>query len=160
DGFEFRLRNASGSSNPYLLTYARAPVILDNEANDTPETAQEVPVPCEIAGRIEKRNDRDWYSFTAKKGEVFSIEVFSERLGAAAEMHSTPRNPATKQDLADLDDTAESLSQFKFFTRTIDPPRFRFAVPVDGKYQLLVSSREANVQAGPRHLYRVRITPE
>src|SRR5207245_3365340 len=49
DGFEYRVRNAVGSSNPFLITFARAPVVLDNEANDTPEAAQEVPVPCEIA---------------------------------------------------------------------------------------------------------------
>src|SRR5262249_19320190 len=67
DGFEYRLQNSVGVSNPYLLTYARAPVVLDNEANDTPETAQEVTLPCEIAGRVEKKRDRDWYSFTAKK---------------------------------------------------------------------------------------------
>src|SRR5262249_4280112 len=52
EGFEFRIRNAVGVSNPFLLTYAQAPVILDNEANDTPETAQDISVPCEIAGRI------------------------------------------------------------------------------------------------------------
>src|SRR5262245_46584642 len=74
DGFEFRLRNAVGVSNPFLLTYAQAPVFVDNEANDTPETAQEISVPCEIAGRIEKKRDRDWYVFSAKKGEVYNVE--------------------------------------------------------------------------------------
>src|SRR5205823_10858526 len=61
DGFEFRLRNEIGVSNACLLTFARAPVVLDNGGNDTPETAQPVTPPCEIAGRVEKRRDRDWY---------------------------------------------------------------------------------------------------
>ena len=39
--------------------------------------------PCEIAGRVEKLGDRDWYAFTAKKGDVYNIEVLSDRLGAA-----------------------------------------------------------------------------
>src|SRR5207247_8591253 len=65
----------------------RAPVVLDNEANDKPEMAQQVPVPCEIAGRIEKKKDRDWYSFTAKKNDVYNIEVFSDRLGAPTDMY-------------------------------------------------------------------------
>src|SRR5262249_42703118 len=58
-GFELRLKNAAGSSNPFLLTYARAPVVLDNEAtpHNTPETAQAVSIPCEIAGRVEKKRD-------------------------------------------------------------------------------------------------------
>src|SRR6266849_671352 len=57
DGFEHRVRNSVGASNPFLLTYAQAPVVLDNEANDTAETAQAVTLPCEIAGRIAKKND-------------------------------------------------------------------------------------------------------
>src|SRR5204862_3148723 len=57
DGFEHRVRNSVGASNPFLLTYAQAPVVLDNEANDSPETAQAVTLPCEIAGRIETKND-------------------------------------------------------------------------------------------------------
>jgi hypothetical protein len=160
DGFEYRLRNATGTSNSFLLTYARAPVVLDNENNDTPETAQEVPVPCEIAGRIEKKRDRDWYSFTAKKGEVYSIEVYAQRLGTPADMYFILRNPATKADIIEQDDTTDTLSPTKFVTRNEDPPRYRFVVPADGKYQLLVSSRDADVRAGPRHLYRVRLTPE
>jgi hypothetical protein len=160
DGFEYRIRNAVGSSNPYLLSFARAPVAIENGANGTPETAQEVPVPCEIAGRIQKKHDADWYAFSAKKGEVWNVELFGERLGAPADLYMVLRNPATKQDLADLDDTSETVHPFKFFTRTVDPPRFRFAVPADGKYQLKVSSRETDVSFGPRHVYAVRITPE
>src|SRR5262249_2162673 len=49
DGFEYRIRNESGVSNPYLLTFARAPVVLETANNDTPESAQVVTVPCEIA---------------------------------------------------------------------------------------------------------------
>jgi hypothetical protein len=160
DGFEYRIRSASGASNPFLITYARASVVLDGDNHNTPETAQEIPVPCEIAGRIEKKHDRDWYSFSAKKGEIYNIEVFSDRLGCQTDMYFVVQNPATKQVLADLDDNPDSLARLKFFTRNEDPPPFRFVVPADGKYQLLVSSRDADVRAGPRQYYRVRITPE
>src|SRR5262249_37060808 len=37
---------------------------------------------------------------------------------------------------------------------------YRFVVPADGKYQILITSRSADALAGPRHYYRVRITPE
>ena len=160
DGFEYRLRNDSGSSNPFLLTFARAPVVLDNEANDTPETAQEINLPCEVAGRIEKRGDRDWYAFTARKGEVYSVEVFGERLGAPVDLFLLLRSSDGKKQLADLDDTTDLLSPTQFFTRSEDPPRFRFEVPADGRYLLLIGSREASVEAGPRDFYRLRITRE
>ena len=40
-----------------------------------------------------------------------------------------------------------------------DPVRYRFVVPEDGRYHLLVSSREASFLSGPRHIYRLRIIP-
>jgi len=160
DGFEFRLRNASGASNPFLITYARSPVVLDQGNHDTPEKAQEIVVPCEISGRIEKLRDRDWYQFAAKKGDVYTIEVFGDRLGADLDMYLLLRKPDTKQDLADLDDNGELLTQTEFFTRTDDPPAYRFVVPADGKYQILVASRDADTRAGPRRFYRLRISPE
>src|SRR5204862_7717239 len=35
-GFEYRVKNGAGTSNPFLLTYATAPVVLDNETARTP----------------------------------------------------------------------------------------------------------------------------
>lgn len=159
-GFEYRVKNETGTSNGFLLTYAQAPVVLDNEANDTPETAQEIALPCEIAGRIEKKRDRDWYAFSAKKGDVYSIETFGERIGSPLNLVFSLREAASGKVLYESVDNTETLAATQFVTRTEDPPRYRFVVPADGKYQLLVTSREAFVQAGPRQLYRVRITPE
>jgi hypothetical protein len=157
DGFEYRVRNDAGWSNPFLITLARAPVVLDNGNNDTPETAQAIALPCEIAGHVEKQRDRDWYMFTAKKGEVYNIEVLSDRLGAPTYMYFMLRN--LKDDLKESDDNQDFLSR-QFYIRSEDPQTYRFAVPADGKYQLLVSSRLADTVASPRQSYRVRITPD
>jgi hypothetical protein len=160
DGFTFRLKNDAGESNPFLLTLAQAPVVLDNAANVTPETAQEVALPCEIAGRIEKKHERGWYTFTANKGDVYSIEAYGDRLGAPVDLFMTLRDAKTKRTIIELDDNPDILNRVQLFTRSDDPPRYRFQVPADGAYQLMVSSREASVQGGPRDYYRVRITPE
>ncbi len=159
DGFEYRIRNSTGVSNPYLLTYAKAPVVADNGANETPETAQEVPLPCEIGGHVEKLHDRDWYAFTAKKGDVWNIEVISDRLEAPTDMYFILRNATAKQDIIEADDNPDTFS-LKFFARTDDPQVYRFTVPADGKYLLLVASRLADTTADPRHTYLVRITPD
>jgi hypothetical protein len=158
DGFEYRVRNAAGVSNPFMITFARSQPVLDNENNDTPETAQEVPVPCEIEGRIEKRRDRDWYTFSAKKGDVLSLEIISERLSAPTAMYFVLRNPATKSDIFESPDNNDVMNN-KFYSRTDDPPVYKFTVPADGKYQLMVASRHGDVLAGPRHLYRLHIAP-
>jgi hypothetical protein len=159
DGFEYRLKNAVGSSNPFLLTYARAPVVLDNEQARTAETPQAITVPCEIAGRVEKKRDRDWYVFEAKAGQVLNIEVFSERLGAPTAMYLVVQNAQTKAAIFESPDNPDIVSA-KFYARTDDPAPYRFTAPADGKYLLLVASRFADTIAGPRHLYRVRITPD
>jgi hypothetical protein len=155
DGFEYRLRNDRGSSNPFLIGIAGAPVVLDNGNNETPETAQEVPLPCEIAGHIEKLRDRDWYTFTAKKGEVYNIEILSNRLGSPTMMYFMLRTD--KSEIKESDNNQDFLSR-KFYMDVIDPPSYRFVVPADGKYQLLISSHSADTIAEPRHFYRVRIT--
>jgi len=160
DGFEHRVRNSVGASNPFLLTYAQAPVVLDNEANDTAETAQAVTLPCEIAGRIEKKNDEDWYSFTAKKGEIYNFDLFSERIGGQTDIYFTLRNAANNQEIGEFDDEGTTLAPIKFFTRTSDPPTYRFAVPADGKYLVKVASRDSAFRAGPRCYYRLRIVPD
>src|SRR5207302_462662 len=113
DGFELRLKNAAGSSNPFFLTYARAPVVLDNEKNDTADTAQEITVPCEIAGRIEKRRDRDWYVFTAKKGDVLNFRLLCDRVGAPGDMYfilKNATNPKAVQNVVEMDDNPDTLS--------------------------------------------------
>jgi hypothetical protein len=157
DGFEYRL----GASNAKLIAFARAPVVIENDDNDTPEKAQAVTVPCEIAGRVDKKRDRDWYVFTAKKGEVLMIDLQSERLGAPTDMYFRLVNPngKTPADITMQDDTPDVLS-FHLFTASNDPPPFRFVAPADGKYQVMVASHLADNQADPRHVYRLRIAPE
>ncbi len=160
DGLEFRVRTDSGVSNPALLTLATVPVTRDRGGNDTPDKAQEVEPPCEIAGRIEARGDRDWYAFAAKKGEVLGIEAIGDRLGAPIDLVLSLRDAATGKVLGEYDDGPPALSETLFFSRTDDPARIKFVAPAAGRYQLLVSAREAAAGGGPRLVYRVRIAPE
>ncbi len=182
DGFEYRLKGPSGTSNPFLMTYAQAPVVLENDDNDTPEKAQEVTLPCEIAGRVDKKRDRDWFAFTAKKGDVYYIELLSHRLGAPTDMYFSLRSfaafgnaaPAAgsilwptvmppllpKQDITTQDDNGNTLHPISFLTANRDPVPFRFVVPADDKYHVLVACHLADNLANPQHYYRLRITPE
>jgi len=162
NGFEYRVRNATGASNPFLITFARAPVVLEAEPNDTPEKAQKIPVPCEVAGRIDRRHDRDWYSFTAKKGDVLNIDLLSDRLGALTDMKLLLRNPAAKADIVELDDAPPippDAAGLKFSARSDDPATYTFTVPADGEYQVMVTSQTASILYGPRCFYRLRIAP-
>jgi hypothetical protein len=157
DSFEHRLPG----SNAIPLYLAAGPVTLEKAAdNDKPEAAEAIAAPCELAGRIEKRYDRDWYSFIAKKDDKFTIELFADRIGSNMDGFLTIRNAANKQDIANegtLDDDQESLHPQSFFSRNTDPVPFKFTAPADGTYQIMVGSRDANVSHGPRSYYRLRI---
>ena len=160
DGFEYRLRNSAGQSNPFLLTFAQAPVVLDNGDNPSADKAQAVTVPCEIAGRIERKHERDWYSFPAKKGDILSIELYGDRLGSPLDLYAVLKSAGPKgRTMVELDDNPDQVPN-QFYTRGEDPPRYQFKAPSDDTYLLMVSSRDADNDAGPRQLYRVRITPE
>jgi hypothetical protein len=167
DGFEYQLKSNEGVSNPFLLGIASAPVVLDTGNNDRPETAQAIAIPTEIAGTIETPNDQDWYTFEAKKGAIIRINAQAERLGSPIDLYVAIRDAQSRRTLVELDDEplprnqgqgqAELEARNQFFVRTTDPGPYRFVSPADGRYQLLVSSREAPNLAGPRHVYRVRV---
>jgi hypothetical protein len=156
NGFEYRL----GNSNPKFIAFAQAPVVVENDDNDTAEQAQMVKLPCEIVGRVDKKRDRDWFAFEAKKGETYVIDAASQRLGAPTDLYYKLINAAKKQEITLQDDNAETVHPRGYYTANRDPQPFKFAVPEDGKYLLMVGSHSADIVAGPTHIYRVRIAPE
>src|SRR5207253_1924547 len=83
-----------------------------------------------------------------------------DRLGAPNDIVFALRRPDTNQEITNLDDNPEILTPVKFFNRSDDPPMYRFVIPEDGQYRLMVASHGIDSDAGPRHFYRVRITPE
>jgi Bacterial pre-peptidase C-terminal domain len=163
DGFEYRLRTPGGESNNVLLSLAQAPLVLAKGDNTAADRAQKVTVPCELAGQIAARRQRHWYAFHARKGEVYTIEMLSHRLGAPTDMFFVLRsaaNPKQKVDITRQDDDPLDLGKNQLYTPSRDPPLYRFVVPVDGTYELAVGSHLAATQFGPEHVYCVRLTPE
>jgi len=158
DGFEYRLKGPGGTSNGVFIALAQDKLVLEKEPNDKPEQAMEVAAPCEIAGRIDKRADRDWYAFNAKKGEIFVIDLWADRLGVPTDFLFSVRAAKATADMVEKDDNPEILSNTQFFARTTDPDAYTFTAPEDGKYLVQVVSRESSYQYGPRVTYRLRIS--
>ena len=159
DGFEYRIPTPAGPSQPLPIFLTDLPVVIEQESdNNTIEKAQEIPVPCEVAGRIEKRLDRDFYVFSAKKGETFEIELLADRAGSSMDSYFQLRNHENKPLGPEQDDNLEPLHPVGFFNRTGDPPSQVYTTPYDGKFYIFVGSREASVNFGPRAVYRLRIS--
>ena len=52
----------------------------------SPTTAQEIPWPCEVSGRLEAGDEKDWYLLHARRGEVVWLELFGERIGSPVDL--------------------------------------------------------------------------
>jgi hypothetical protein len=156
--FEPRLKNASGSSNAVLATVSDVPVVLEKDENDTIAKAQKITAPCLVCGRIDKRGDKDWYSFSAKKSEKILIKLVGEALGSQADLFFRVVGKDGKSAVTELDDKQDPLN-IKLGTNTIDPGSYLFTVPEDGDYSVLVGSRQSSNLFGARHHYQLRLAP-
>lgn len=157
DGFEYRLPG----SNAVPVFFTDAAIHIEKDAgNDKPEAAEAIPVPCDVTGTIGKRYDKDWFGFEAKKGDVLYVELLADRLGSGMDTFFVVKNAGGNMGnvVEEQDDDQDSLHPQTFFTRSGDPAAAKFTAPADGKYLVLVGSREANVNYGPRCGYRLRVS--
>ncbi len=162
DGFAYTFKGPTGASNPVMIHFSHDKLVhKKNTGGTTPANAEAIPVPCEVAGFISRRGDVDWYSFEGKKGDQYIVEVIAERAGTLADFYLSVRDGKDpKRDLSgELDDDPDSLHQFGFYTRSSDPQPFKFTVPLDGQYLVMVGCRESSVLYGPRTVYRLRVSP-
>jgi len=147
---EFRIRTAHGISSLGQLLIVDDPVVLENGANNTPDKAQSVTVPCVLCGRIDRAESVDYYTFSAKAGQTLTIEVHCARLQDKIhdlQKHADPLvsiSDASGRELASSDDD-----------RFADP-LLVFTPPADGLYRLAI--RDAKYDGDPRWSYAVTIT--
>jgi hypothetical protein len=162
EGFGYTFQGPNGVSFPVPIILTDVPVVARNPAlGAAPDKAQPVPAPGEIGGFIAQRGEVVWHRFEAKKGQQFVIELFADRLGTPGDFYFSVRDGKDpNRDLSgEQDDDNDTLHPTNFFTRTLDPPPFRFTAPEDGAYYVQVGCRQAGLVYGPRMLYRLRIAP-
>ena len=166
DGFDYRLVTAQGTANPVLITFATAPVIAEQEPNSTGEQAQKISPPCEITGQFYPAGDQDVFTFEAKKGDAYSLDVFSQRLGLPTNpfllVQRVTKNEKGEEQLTDvleLDDVDTNLGGPEFNTATRDPAG-RFEASQDGTYRITVRDLFNRSESIARHVYRLSIRKE
>jgi hypothetical protein len=167
EGTEHQLGGgAAGPSASFVLGHAAAAVILEREKNDAPAEAQQVAVPCEVAGQFYPENDEDWVAFETKQGEVFKIETISHRLGCATDpfivvqqVERAADGKESVKELAAVDDLGGDVGTPGFATATEDAS-YRFQAPADGWYRVGVRDLYGAVGAEPSALYRLAIRRE
>ncbi len=157
DGFSYRLKTVQGTANPVFVSFASAPAIAEQEPNNLPPEAQKVTPPCEISGQLFPAADVDSFTFDAKKGDVFWIELSSQRLGSPTK--PTVLVQRDNADLLEIISTDANIGGIRFETASNDPAG-RFAVPDDGTYRLRVRDLFGGLRSDPRSVYRLSIRRE
>lgn len=165
DGVPYRLASAVGSSNPVTIALATAPVVAEIEPNER-STAQAIVPPCEIFGQLQMVGDADWFSFEAKKGEVFVMEIVSQRGGLPTDptlrVERVTKNDKGEETIAEIteqDDSGANIGGLAFATNS-DDPLYRFAAPEDGVYRIAVRDLYRESQGDPTFVYRLSIRRE
>lgn len=166
EGFDYRLKSPKGPSNPVLLGFATAPVVLEQEPNNQPAQAQKISPPCEVAGQFHPGGEQDWFTFEAKKGDAYWIEVFSHRLGLATDpfvlvqrVTKNEKGEEQASDVQELNDNDTNIGDREFNTATRDPAA-RFEAKEDGTYRVMVRDLFQRAEHSPRFVYRLSVRRE
>jgi hypothetical protein len=168
DSFSYRLSTPSGVSNPVRLAIINGPIQREQEPNDNAEKAQLLTLPAQIVGRFYPRNDRDWYTFAAKKGEKLWIEVVSQRLGLPTDpdvliqqVITDKAGKTTVKELTEVDDQIRGNDNDGNGRRRIssDDPAILFTVPEDATYRILVRDLYGTAQGDQRFFYLLSVRP-
>ena len=141
------------------------------EPNNKRGQVQKLTLPCDISGRFATAADVDLFEFEAKAGEVWWVEVASERFGL-------PTDPAVivqqvagtgdAQTLTDIAELADIPSPVKLSSNgyAYDGPPYdagssdalgKVEIKSDGLYRVQLSDLFGGTRNDPRNVYRLVI---
>lgn len=148
-----------GSSESVVIGVTDGPVLLDGDANHTPQSAGLIPIPCDVSGRLVAGEERDWFAFDAQRGEVFHFDVLSQRLGAPTDVQLSVWNAAGETLLAEWNDDVKNHGGVALPTSHLDPSG-RWVAPANGRYLILLRNLNGGVSSDPRRFYRLSVRRE
>ena len=144
---------------------------VETEPNDRPGAAQVVTLPCDIAGGFLNAGDVDTFEFEAAKGDVWWVEVASERLGAPTDPAAVVQRVVVEggaerlEDVAEFNDIASPLKPSTQFYSYDGPPYVTGSADILGKLEIKESGRHrlqlrdlfGGTRVEPRSEYRLVI---
>lgn len=149
-----------------LVGFAQAPVVLESEPNSDAAKPQRIKVPADISGQFHPARDRDYYTFDAKKGEVYWVEIVSHRLGLPTDpmvviqkLDKAADGTVKASDVLTLGDSDRNFGGVDFDTFHRDDDG-RFEVKADGSYRIMARDLFNGVRSDPRRVYRLIVRKE
>ena len=165
------MKGPDGISNAVTVHFAEAPIVAEQEpANNEQAKPQKITAPCEYVGQFYPEGDRDWVAFDAKKGEVYWLNVISQRLGTMADpvlmvekVTKDAKGTEQVKMVTKLDDapyTKPGNNQPDIVSLQTDDPKYRLAIDEDATYRIRLSDLYNNPANDPRLVYRLVIQKE
>ena len=145
--------------------------LAEVEPNNDRMKAQKISLPCDIAGSFFPAADVDVFEFEAKKGEVWWVEVASERFGLPTDPSLLVQHVARTGDAEKLTDVAE-LSDIPSPVKVssngyaYDGPPYnagsadilgKLEIKEDGLHRLQLSDLFGGTRNDPKNVYRLVI---
>jgi hypothetical protein len=134
------------SPSPNRLRVVDLDNVIEVEPNNSWKEATPASAPAAYNGVISEPGDTDYFKFTAKKGQRYSITVFARKvLRSRLDSVLYVRNAATGASVGSNDDSGGPDSAFQF------------TAPADGDYS--VGIRDHLNAGGPNYAYRIELAP-
>lgn len=144
---------------------------LEVEPNNNRLQAQKISLPCDIAGSFFPAADVDLFEFEAKKGDVWWVEVASERLGLPTDPTILVQHVSGAGDSEKLTDVAEFTdipSPVKISSNgySYDGPPYdagtsdvlgKLEIKQDGLHRLQITDLYGGTRKDPHNVYRLVI---
>jgi hypothetical protein len=143
---EVRVLTDRGASTAFPFEVGALPEITSAEPNSEPGQPQTITPPLVINGALGKSGERDFFQFSAKRGERLTFDLKGYRLNVAAQ---GTFNPALYLHDATGKTIAKNLGHFDL------DPFLDWTAPADGTYTLLV--RDLLWRGAPSSVYRLVI---
>ncbi|MCX7418270.1 MAG: serine protease [Planctomycetia bacterium] len=145
--------------------------LAEAEPNNDRTKAQKISLPCDIAGSFFPAADVDVFEFEAKKGDVWWIEVASERFGLPTDPSILVQHVARTGDVEKATDVAEFSdipSPVKVSSNgyAYDGPPYnagsadilgKLEIKEDGLHRLQLSDLFGGTRNDPKNVYRLVI---
>ena len=145
--------------------------LAEVEPNNDRTRAQKISLPCDIAGSFFPAADVDVFEFEAKKGDVWWVEVASERFGLPTDPSILVQHVARTGDTEKTTDVAEFSdipSPVKVSSNgyAYDGPPYnagtadilgKLEIKEDGLHRLQISDLFGGTRNDPKNIYRLVI---
>lgn len=143
----------------------------ESEPNNTAPQSQKITLPCDISGAFATAADVDLFEFEAKAGEVWWVEVASERFGlptdpaVVIQQVTKTGDTETLVDIAELSDIPSPVKVSSNGYAYDGPPYDagssdvlgKVQIKADGIYRLQLSDLFGGTRNDPKNVYRLII---